>query len=151
MNTMITVRPNSKNERKRYDVLGFALYTNQRFITSYILTGTCAVLIFTPGDKSTQYNYLHCCYYFKNIYVHWKTKFKERQKAVDITLMNFHAPDEMHIWGTIFCRGFMFYLNYLYLFTYAGVQHDFYIIETLYIPVTSIVNSDHAVEAYMVN
>ena len=25
------------------------------------------------------------------------------------------------------CRGFVFYLYYLYLFTYTGVQHDFHI------------------------
>jgi hypothetical protein len=51
----------------------------------------------------------------------------EEQKTVDRTLMNFPAPDEMHIWGTMFCRGFIFYLCYLYLFSYTGVQHDFYI------------------------
>jgi hypothetical protein len=27
----------------------------------------------------------------------------------------------------LFCRGFMFYLCYLYSSTYTGVQHDFYI------------------------
>ena len=27
----------------------------------------------------------------------------------------------------IFCKEFMFYLCYLYLFTYTGVQHDFHI------------------------
>jgi hypothetical protein len=27
----------------------------------------------------------------------------------------------------VFCRGFMFYLCYVYLFTYTGVQHDFHI------------------------
>jgi len=32
----------------------------------------------------------------------------------------------------LFCREFMFYLCYLYLFTYTGVQHDFHIRLCLY-------------------
>jgi len=26
--------------------------------------------------------------------------------------------------GVVYCRGFMFYISYLYLFTNTGVQHD---------------------------
>ena len=55
----------------------------------------------------------------------WYILLNTRGMSVVVSTEQTEPHDVAKIDSHLFCTGFMFYLCYLYLFTYTGVQHDF--------------------------